>query len=235
MDPHMVELDPPVSEIPSLIEERKRFDEERQQLRRELSTLKRQFHEHDQRLRIILEQEKAKLLQENLHLTSELFAVRRQLQSQSQGGELRKENEALRGRLLQLEQEVAQFREQSECDALVRELVVHDQVDEAIDEERQQSQRAAGNPIPVLLSPREEDSELLSGWIVERSLAGLTLLLDQELPAASVWRIKNARPSCTRPEWVTITIEACLPEGNSFKLHGKFLQHPTWQDMQQFW
>ena len=136
---------------------------------------------------------------------------------------------------MQLEEEVTQLRAQSECDSLIRELVVQDQVEEAIDEERQQSQRVVGNPIPVLLAPRDGDDEVLSGWIVERSLAGLTLLLDQELPIESVWRIKNARPSCTRPEWVTITIEACLPEGNAFKLDGKFLQHPTWQDMQQFW
>jgi hypothetical protein len=81
----------------------------------------------------------------------------------------------------------------------------------------------SGNPIPVRIALTGDDDEAASGWVVERSLGGMTLMLDQEVSPETQVRVRNARPSCTRSSWITATVKQIYQEGNSFKLVCRFV------------
>jgi hypothetical protein len=89
----------------------------------------------------------------------------------------------------------------------------------------------SGNPIPVLIAVNGVDEDATSGWVVERSLGGMTLMLDQEVPPGTQVRVRNARPACTRSSWTAATVKQIHPVGSSFKLVCRFVEKPR----QQFW
>jgi len=93
----------------------------------------------------------------------------------------------------------------------------------------------SGNPIPVLIAVTGVDEDATSGWVVERSLGGMTLMLDQEVPLGTQVRVRNARPACTRSSWTAATVKQIHPVGSSFKLVCRFVEKPSWEQMQQFW
>lgn len=101
--------------------------------------------------------------------------------------------------------------------------------------DRKNSFHRSGNPIPVLIAATAEDDEALSGWVVERSMGGMTLLLDQELPLGTQVRVRNARKTCTRSAWNVVTVKKVEGVGSSFKLICRFTQQPSWEAIQQFW
>jgi hypothetical protein len=259
----------------ALIEERKRFDAERQQLRLEITNLKRVNFERDQQMAVALEREKARVNQDNMQMTGELFALRRQLQDQTKlraelertqglleeahrvADALREELQAVREQAAQvdtLREELQAVREQAaQIDTLREELqVVRDQAvvsapekpapaapaflyEEAEPDHRKHSFHTSGNPIPVRIAVGGDDNDTVAGWVLERSLGGFTLLLDQEMPVGARVRVRNARPNCLLPTWIGVSIKKCQPEGNSFKLICRFIERPTWEEIQQFW
>jgi len=84
-----------------------------------------------------------------------------------------------------------------------------------------------GKPVSVLISHGEDDSEPISGWILERPSGGLRILVDEQIPIGSVLSI---RPTKEHPhsQWVNISVKSCRPERNSFLLGCSFVERPPW-------
>ena len=95
--------------------------------------------------------------------------------------------------------------------------------------ERRAAPRRRGNSVEVLFAPAP-NKEPLQGWVVDRSVGGLCLTLEQQVKEGEVWHVKprNAPPSIP---WTPIEVRTCKAEEGSWKVGCRFLQTPQWNVM----
>jgi len=101
-----------------------------------------------------------------------------------------------------------------------------------ITRDRRSAPRRKGNTIEVRLRLGEM-GPVVRGWVVDRSIGGLGLLVDGPVPTGVE---AGVRP-CTDNEcvpWTTVTICSCRQEGPWFEVGCQFHHVPSWNDMLQF-
>jgi hypothetical protein len=93
--------------------------------------------------------------------------------------------------------------------------------------ERRGTFRREGTPIEVLISDAEVTEEPVRGWVLDRSMGGLRLLLDDGVASGLVLALKPRQAPPGTP-WVRVEVCSCKKEGDGFEAGCKFVRTPPW-------
>jgi hypothetical protein len=93
--------------------------------------------------------------------------------------------------------------------------------------ERRASLRRGGNPVAVLISDAETKMAPFQGWVLDRSMGGLCLSVDQEVSQGTVLSVRAANAPAN-VAWVQVEVKNCRQEGDAWELGCQFLRTPTW-------
>jgi hypothetical protein len=93
--------------------------------------------------------------------------------------------------------------------------------------ERRATLRRGGNPVAVLITDAEAKERPRYGWVLDRSMGGLGLSVDEPCAEGTILSVRaaNAPPNIA---WVQVEVRSCRPEGASWDLGCRFLRTPSW-------
>jgi hypothetical protein len=93
--------------------------------------------------------------------------------------------------------------------------------------ERRATLRRGGNPVAVLITDADVKQRPRYGWVLDRSMGGLGLSVDEPVPQGTILSVRaaNAPPNIA---WVQLEVRSCRPEGESWDLGCQFLRTPSW-------
>lgn len=98
--------------------------------------------------------------------------------------------------------------------------------------DRRANSRRQGNEVEVQLYDPEGTVEPRSAWVVDRSLGGLCLMADVEVP---VGIILNVRPRTNQPTIsVPVEVRSCRRGKDGWKVGCQFQQTPPWNVLMLF-
>lgn len=92
--------------------------------------------------------------------------------------------------------------------------------------------RKGGNRVEVYLT-HDEQKEPLLGWVVDRSMGGLCLNVEEPLDTGTILNVRPRRAPQTAP-WLAIEVRSCRPEGTNWEVGCRFLKPPQWNDLLLF-
>jgi hypothetical protein len=92
--------------------------------------------------------------------------------------------------------------------------------------------RRRGNSVEVRLFTAP-DKTPLRGWVLDRSVGGLCLLVEQEVAKGSTLRVRPRNASATTPG-TDIIVRSCRPRGDQYELGCQFQGTPTWSLLLMF-
>jgi hypothetical protein len=103
----------------------------------------------------------------------------------------------------------------------------HDPFDHGSVSERRTAARRKGNPIELLITEPDATGEPRRGWVIDRSVRGLCLLLNENVPPGTVLSIK---PRSGPPEtpWVQVEVRNCKKEHSGYEAGCQFVRSPPW-------
>ncbi len=110
---------------------------------------------------------------------------------------------------------------------------VHDPFDHGSITERRGSVRRKGNHLEVLISDADAKQEPVRGWVIDRSMGGLCLLLNDALVEGTVLSIKPRQSPPGMP-WVQASVCNCKRERNGYEIGCQFVKTPPWGVMLLF-
>jgi hypothetical protein len=93
--------------------------------------------------------------------------------------------------------------------------------------ERREAPRRKGNPIEVLVTDPEVAGEPVRGWVVDRSMGGLCLMLNDEIAPGTVLNImpRNGPPATP---WVEVEVRTCKKDRTGYEAGCQFVRTPPW-------
>lgn len=100
-------------------------------------------------------------------------------------------------------------------------------------DDRRTTPRRHGNLVPVLVSNPQVTTDILQGWVLDRSTGGLRLLTDEPIAAGSMIRVQPAK-SPSRFRWISLYVRSCRPQGNNWVLGCQFQEKLPWSDLRMF-
>jgi hypothetical protein len=99
--------------------------------------------------------------------------------------------------------------------------------------ERRTAYRRPGNPVEVSLCEAESSEELLRGWVLNRSLGGLSLALHQPITLGTVLNIRPANAPLGA-HWIQIEVRSCQQKGKNWVAGCRFIRTPNWNQLLLF-
>jgi hypothetical protein len=99
--------------------------------------------------------------------------------------------------------------------------------------ERRAAIRRQGNPIEVLISDAEATLEPARGWVIDRSMRGLCLLVHEEVGPGTVLSVKPRKAPPATP-WVQAEVRTCKQDQAGYELGCQFVRTPPWAVMLLF-
>lgn len=99
--------------------------------------------------------------------------------------------------------------------------------------EQRKALRRGGNPIEVLIAPAQSKKTPIRGWVIDRSVGGLCLMLAQELQVGARLTVLPANAPPLTP-WVEIEVRSCRPDPEGFQAGCQFVKSPPWGVLLQF-
>ena len=103
----------------------------------------------------------------------------------------------------------------------------HDPFEHGSVTERRSTTRRKGNPVEVLITDAEAEAEPWRGWVVDRSMGGLCLLLHDEVASGSTLGIKPRSAPPATP-WVQLEVRSCKKERAGYQVGCQFVRTPPW-------
>jgi hypothetical protein len=92
--------------------------------------------------------------------------------------------------------------------------------------DRRTAPRRKGSSVEVLLS-RGPDQPLIHGWVVNRSVKGLGLMVEESIPEGTTMDVRpRSAPEMT--PWITIEVRRCHPQGSQWQLGCAFVRIPQY-------
>lgn len=79
-------------------------------------------------------------------------------------------------------------------------------------QEQRKSFRRRGNPIEVLFTPEDEPQQPERGYVLDRSVGGLRVMMAREVPPGTLLSVRPVNVSPMIP-WVQIEVRNCVPSG----------------------
>lgn len=98
--------------------------------------------------------------------------------------------------------------------------------------DRRSSPRRKGNRVEVHLT-HETNREPLLGWVVDRSIGGLCLIVEKPLDEGAIFKVRPRTAPKTTP-WIAIEIRSCRPESSDWEIGCRFVKPPHWNDLLLF-
>jgi hypothetical protein len=98
--------------------------------------------------------------------------------------------------------------------------------------DRRRAPRRKGNSVEVYLSDGAGGAPL-DGWVVDRSVGGLCLLVAKPVAAGTVLKVRARRAPESIP-WAAIEVRTCRPEGGDWELNCGFAETPSWNVLLHF-
>jgi hypothetical protein len=92
--------------------------------------------------------------------------------------------------------------------------------------DRRAAVRRKGNTVEVLLTAVDDESRSFSGWVLDRSVSGLGLVLSQPV---SIGTLLNIRPKDAPAEtaWLQIEVRNCTKSDDRWLVGCSFVQIPS--------
>ncbi len=97
--------------------------------------------------------------------------------------------------------------------------------------ERRAAPRRRGHAIEVFLSAGE--GEPLLGWVVDRSIGGLCVMVEQPVAQAARGKVRPRIAPESTP-WVPVLVKSCRAEGHEYEVGCQFAHTPSWNVLVQF-
>jgi hypothetical protein len=104
---------------------------------------------------------------------------------------------------------------------------LHDPFDQGSVGERRVAARRKGNPVEILVTDAETQGEPVLGWVVDRSLSGLSLMLSEELAEGTILSVKPRQHPPATP-WVKVQVRNCTRDSAGFVIGCEFERVPPW-------
>jgi hypothetical protein len=98
--------------------------------------------------------------------------------------------------------------------------------------ERRAAPRRRGNSVEVFFAPNPSQ-EPLPAWVVDRSVGGLCLTLEQPVKQGEVWHVRPRKAPDSTP-WTAVEVRSCKPDEGTWEVGCRFLQTPQWNVMLLF-
>jgi hypothetical protein len=98
--------------------------------------------------------------------------------------------------------------------------------------ERRVALRRSGSMVKVAVADEKLES-LVPGWVVDRSMGGLGVLLERPLESGLVLHVRPWDGGDMAP-WVQVTVRSCQPEEGRWKAGCQFVKTPPWSVMLLF-
>lgn len=92
--------------------------------------------------------------------------------------------------------------------------------------------RRKGNRIEVFLTD-ETKRPPIQGWVIDRSMGGLCLMVESELAAGATFNVRPKQAPQTAP-WTPIEIRSCRGDGLEWQVGCRFVKPPQWNDLLLF-
>jgi len=93
--------------------------------------------------------------------------------------------------------------------------------------EHRSSIRRSGNPVEVLVADAEVTTELGRAWVVDRSLGGLCLQVDNPMEAGTVLSVRASAAAQGTP-WTQVEVRSCRQDGHRWQLGCRYVRTPSW-------
>jgi hypothetical protein len=100
------------------------------------------------------------------------------------------------------------------------------------DPDRRSAPRRKGNRVEVFLTDDLKRSPI-HGWVVDRSMGGLCLMVEKALTEGEVWQVRPRQAPQTAP-WTAIEIRSCRADGGEWEVGCRFVKPPQWNDLLLF-
>jgi hypothetical protein len=104
---------------------------------------------------------------------------------------------------------------------------VHDPFDYGSATERRTAARRGGNPIEALITDAEATAEPVRGWVTDRSMGGLCLLLSEEVGPGTILSVKPRNSPPATP-WVQVEVRSCKKDRSGYEVGCMFVRTPPW-------
>jgi hypothetical protein len=100
--------------------------------------------------------------------------------------------------------------------------------------ERRVAPRRGGNPIPILVSDAKAEVEPVRGWVLDRSIGGLGLELEEEgeVDIGTVLSVRPAEGSSV--PWIKVEVRTCRKMGSAWRLGCQYLRPPSADILMRF-
>jgi hypothetical protein len=99
--------------------------------------------------------------------------------------------------------------------------------------ERRLALRRGGNPVEVLLSDAGATQEPVKGWVLDRSVGGLCLMVAGQIKPGTVLSVRAVNAPVTA-HWVQIEVKCARDVEGTWELGCQFLKTPPWNIMLLF-
>jgi len=93
--------------------------------------------------------------------------------------------------------------------------------------------RRGGNPVEILIADTRHNGRPQRGWILDRSMGGLCLAVNEAMAEGSLLTVRTANAPPTTP-WVEIQVKSCRQRKDDWELGCQFLKTPPWAVMLLF-
>ena len=99
--------------------------------------------------------------------------------------------------------------------------------------DRRAATRRAGHAVTVEMNDPDDKRPQQHGWVVDRSVGGLCLMVPSAVPVGSVWKVRPSDAPRTTPP-VRLEVKTCVPDGHDWKLGCQFEKNPSYAVLLMF-
>lgn len=93
--------------------------------------------------------------------------------------------------------------------------------------EKRTAARRGGSRVAIHYQLDEKKGPPQEGWVRDRSVGGLCLILDEAFAAGTVLRVLPVNASSIVP-WVDVEVRSCRQVGDDYELGCQFVKQPPW-------
>jgi hypothetical protein len=101
-----------------------------------------------------------------------------------------------------------------------------------LNRDRRAAPRRRGNSVEVEMVNAGDETPV-RGWVVDRSIGGLGVLVDNPIAAGTVLRVRPRFAKAGTP-WTEVTVRSSRPEGGQHELGCQFHRTPNWSLLLMF-
>ena len=103
----------------------------------------------------------------------------------------------------------------------------HDPFEAGSLSEKRVALRRKGSPVEVLVTDGKQLQEPHSSWVLDRSLGGLGLSSEREVPVGMVLKVRPRNAPPVTP-WVDVEVRSCKPDEKGWQLGVAFCKTPPY-------